>query len=170
MSRDAGFAVADVSTSMLDDPKFRALWRTLGDPAAMSRGVLLYVATLLESWRAGERAAATAAAPMWLDGVPELEAALRAAGLIDDEGMIPAHAWQSWFVPAVERRDATRERWRRSNKRRQITAQRGSSAVTATSRRSHDGDPVRTVPTDPSDRSVRLTVPPVDGGVEVDVV
>ena len=39
---------------------------------------------LLESWKAGARLTAGEAAPLWLDGLAETEAALRAVGLVDD--------------------------------------------------------------------------------------
>jgi hypothetical protein len=54
MSRDEGFAVMDVSTSITDDPKVRKLWRHAPDHAAAA--FTAYVATMAESWRSGKRA------------------------------------------------------------------------------------------------------------------
>lgn len=108
MSRDAGFPTADVDTSLLDDPKFRTLWRRQGSKAARCQAVTVYLATVLESWRAGERETAESAAPMWLGDVTASTAALSDVGLLDEAGRIPEHAWQSWFVPAFDRREARR--------------------------------------------------------------
>jgi hypothetical protein len=149
MSRDDGFSIADIDTSILSDPKFRALWRHLNDPAAMGQAVAVYLSTLLESWHSGARSTAATAAPMWLPDVGPAVAALQAVGLLDDEWRIPEHAWQSWFTPVVARRNANRERWQRANANRSkppdispLLSPRGNTAVTAPS--------VPSVPTYPS--------------------
>lgn len=108
MSREDGFSIADVDTSMLDDPKFRTLWRRLRGRAAMGQAVTVYLAAILESWRSGERSTADDAAPTWLGDVSGTVAALSAVGLLDEGGKVPEHAWLSWFVPAFDRREARR--------------------------------------------------------------
>ncbi|MFI5259495.1 MAG: hypothetical protein ACHQ01_07805 [Candidatus Limnocylindrales bacterium] len=156
MSRNDGFSIADLSTSLLDDPKFRALWRRLNDPSAMGQAVTVYLAAVLESWRSGERSTAIDAAPMWLADVNNIIVALTEVGLLDEAGRIPDRAWQSWFGPASGRRNATRERWQKANeKRRGKGSPSGSSDVTARSPRGDIGDTVRpSVPTDPSEPCV----------------
>jgi hypothetical protein len=103
MTREDGFRTADVDTGLLDDPKMRALWRSLRDPAAMSRAVVAYLAAVLSSWRTGERVTAEDAAPLWSDPDPDVLDAMTAAGLLDAEHRIPAHVWTSWYEPAAER-------------------------------------------------------------------
>jgi hypothetical protein len=110
MSRDDGFDVADVNTGHLDDPKVRSLWRALGpDQDAMSRALLLHFATILASWRQGCRVPVDEAVPVWLDPDAALVDALRAAGLLDRSGKLPARSWKGWFSPAWERREVRRE-------------------------------------------------------------
>ncbi len=118
MSRDAGFSRADVDTGILADVKFRALWRRVDDDARMARAFTLYMAILTESWGAGCRLSAAEAAPLWLNGVAELEADLAAVELLDTEGRIPTRAWSSWFEPASARRQATLDRWQKANEKR----------------------------------------------------
>jgi hypothetical protein len=103
MTRDEGFRTADVDTGLLDDPKMRALWRSLRDPAAMSRAVVAYLAAVLSSWRTGERVTAEDAAPLWSEPDPDVLDAMTTAGLLDAEHRIPAHVWTSWYEPAAER-------------------------------------------------------------------
>lgn len=124
MSRDDGFAVADVSVSKLNDPKFRRLWRALRNEepvtaeAAMNVCVVLHDAVLLASWAAGERVTAEDAAPPWIIDVQSTATFLQMVGLLDKQGRIPEKSWRSWFGPANERRNSHRERWRRANERR----------------------------------------------------
>ena len=109
MSRDDGFDIADVDTGLFDDPKVRRLWRTVGDPVAMSGCIALYMATLLASWRHGERLAVSEAVPVWMRVAPEHVAALRHAGLLDRRDKLPARSWEGWYGPAYARREARRE-------------------------------------------------------------
>jgi hypothetical protein len=111
MTRDEGFRTADVDTGLLDDPKMRALWRLIdraddvGDgynADRMARAVVTYLATVLSSWRAGERVIAEDAAPLW-DSRPDADVALVTVGLLDEQHRIPAHVWTSWYEPAAER-------------------------------------------------------------------
>lgn len=118
MSRDDGFDVADVATGLFDDPKVKALWRAIGDQGRVSHALALHMATLLASWRQGNRVTVQEAAPLWLDPDPELVAALKKARLLDSAGRIPARSWRGWFEPASERRDLLRGRWSRANARR----------------------------------------------------
>jgi len=129
MSREDGFDVADVATGHLDDPKVKALWRSLApDQDRMSRALMLHVATLLASWRQGQRVTVTEAVPVWLDPDAELVAALVDARLLDRTGRIPPRSWRSWYGPAADRRDKLRVKWRRDNARRAELV-RGTAAV-----------------------------------------
>lgn len=114
MSRDEGFRIADVDVGLLDDPKVRALVRSTRDEGTVARCLVGYVGTVLSSWARGERVGLNDASPLWLTGLDELAEQLAGAGLLDASGRIPERAWASWFVPAKDRQEATRERWRRA--------------------------------------------------------
>jgi hypothetical protein len=116
MSRDEGFAVMDVSTSITDDPKVRKLWRHAPDHAAAA--FTAYVATMAESWRSGKRATVDDSWPPFLPFSQQAVEALVHVGLIDSRGMIPTRSWRGWFEPARARRESLREKWRRANSRR----------------------------------------------------
>ena len=110
MSREDGFDVADVATGHLDDPKVKALWRSLApDQDRMSRALALHLATLLASWRQGCRVTVTEAVPVWLDPDESLVKALTDARLLDRTGRIPPKSWRGWFGPAWERREKRRK-------------------------------------------------------------
>lgn len=108
MSRDDGFAIADVDSSYFDDAKLRDLWRRLKDESAMARAVCLHLSTLVASWRQGERVTLAQAAPLWLDDDAELVAHLQACDLLDAECRVPSDAFDRWFGAAVARRDVRR--------------------------------------------------------------
>ena len=129
MSRDDGFAVADLSTDLLDDPKVKALWRDLGDQGRMGHALTLYTATVLASWRAGARVTLADAAPVWLEIDGELVAALVRVKLLDRTGRVPLKSWKGWFGPAADRRDKLRTKWRRANERRSTSVHGGTAAV-----------------------------------------
>jgi hypothetical protein len=103
VTRDDGLLRADISTALFSDPKIRALWRLTGDEARMNRAATVYLATVLDSWAAGRRIPADEAAPFWMSDTDEARADLARVHLLDDAGMIPEHAWQSWFGPAAQR-------------------------------------------------------------------
>lgn len=105
MTRPAGFQTADMDVGLLEDGKFRLVWRRLQDPALMCQATTLYVAAVLGSWQAGSRLPLGETMPMWLDPAPAVLAALREVGLIDDESKIPERAWQAWYGPAHRRRE-----------------------------------------------------------------
>jgi hypothetical protein len=104
MSRDDGFARADISVRLMRDRKFKRLEGLLR-PGQAHAAMLLYLATVLDSWAEGDRIPVDEA-----DGPvaasPLLVQALQRVRLLDDEGRIPEHAWESWFAPAQERRQA----------------------------------------------------------------
>ena len=108
MSRDDGFAVADMDSGYFDDAKMRDLWQRLRDPDRMARAVCLHSATLLASWRQGERISVDRAIPLWLPADADLVAALKVAHLLDRFGKIPADSWQTWFGTAYNRRETRR--------------------------------------------------------------
>lgn len=125
MSRAEGFAHADIDTAILDDPKVRALVRATRNEALTARCLVGYVATVTASWARGERVTLQDAAPLWVTGLDLLSERLGSAGLLDAEGRIPAHAWDSWFGPARDRRQNGRDRWHRWNDR-----QKGGDSLT----------------------------------------
>jgi len=108
MSRDDGFAVADMDSGYYDDAKMRDLWHALGDVNLMARAVCLHSATLLASWRQGSRVTVVRAIPLWLPADADVVAALRVAKLLDRFGKIPADSWQTWFGAAYNRREVRR--------------------------------------------------------------
>jgi hypothetical protein len=117
MSRDDGFAIADVDTSFFADPKVVALARRLRDPVQTAAHLALYQALVLGSWGAGARITFDDAVPAWwFEPVDEIRSNLAAVGLIDADGRIPRRAWTSWFLPAHTRREARRESGRLGGK------------------------------------------------------
>lgn len=167
MSRDEGFTIADCSTSHLDDPKVKAMWRTLApDADRMNRALVLHQATVLMSWREGRRVTALDAAPAWQLVIDEAIADLTDNELLDHEGKVPRRSFQKWYGAAKRRRDLVRAEWRdrQAKRRARVKSQEdtpGESRVTP-----------RIRPTDPSDtdrpprtrraRGAGLT--PIDGG------
>jgi hypothetical protein len=110
MSRDDGFAIADVDTSFFADPKVVALARRLRDPVQTAAHLALYQALVLGSWGAGVRITFDEAVPAWwLESPDAIRSNLAAVGLIDADGRIPRRAWTSWYLPAYTRREARRE-------------------------------------------------------------
>lgn len=117
MSRDEGFAIADVDTSLYGDTKVARLWRELGDQLLMGCAMSLLEATRLTSWREGERVKAEDAAPTWTPDIARLLAALVASGLLDRTHRIPKKSFETWFGAAKKRRDESRDRWREAKAR-----------------------------------------------------
>ena len=110
MSRDDGFAVADLSVNLYDDDKVKRLYRELdGDLGRMGHAMMLCEATLLASWRDGHRVTVYDAAPIWMTVDDELVAVLVRVGLLDKTHRRPIRSWNAWFGPANERREARRE-------------------------------------------------------------
>ncbi len=153
MSRDQGFAVADTDTGLYTDPKVRLLWRIVRKVSAMNAAMTLYESVRLASWDAGERITAGDAAPFWHGDIARPQQSLTEAGLLDDEGRIPAHAWEGWFGPAKERREKKREAGRLGGKTSRLPKQSesgGESDAGATLKQpSSDAEPVRTDPSVP---------------------
>ena len=144
MSRDEGFRNADVAVAMLDDPKFRTLARSTRDECVLARCVTAYVAVVLASWGAGERVTLEDAAPLWLAELEDLGARLAAVELLDADGRIPTDAWSNWYLPAEERQEKSRERWRRANR------SRGRSAETSEGPRGDRAETSTPVPSEPN--------------------
>lgn len=105
MSRDDGFAVMDLSTDYLNDPKWRRLYRA--SPELLPAAVMAYTAAVCESWKAGRRVPIEDAWPVMLPYDPAVIEALTAAGFLED-GDICARSWDGWFGPANARREAAR--------------------------------------------------------------
>lgn len=134
VSRDEGFAVMDVSTDIVNDPKVRKLFRHAPDHG--TAGFVAYVATMAESWKAGRRVTIDDA---WPSVVPFDKAAVEAlvhVGLLDTTGRVPIKTWRGWYTAAHERREKSRDRWRRYNEKRDgdhTDGPRGNHVPTATS-------------------------------------
>ena len=136
MSRDDGFAIADLDVGFLDDAKVRALVRSTRDEAIAARAIVAYIAAHTSSWANAERVSVGDAAPLWLTDVDDLVTRLAAAELVEADGRIVEHAWDSWFAKAKARRDAARDRWARYNARRQAAID--GDVVTTSSPRGQD--------------------------------
>lgn len=158
MSRGDGFPTADVDTHVLDDPKFRALWRALNDQAQMCEAFTAYQSVLLASWATGERVTIEESAPLWMQLDTGLVDALMRVGLLDDEHRIPGRAWVSWYLPAYERREARRESGRLGG-RASGRGRRPTDPQPPVEQRSSDVEPDRpdgtgpSLPSSPSDRT-----------------
>jgi hypothetical protein len=113
MSRSEGFPIADVDVGVLDDPKVRALARSTRDEALVARAIVAYLSVVTSSWGRGERVTLEDAVPLWITGTEDLAGRLAAVGLLDSEGRIPERAWESWFMPAWDRREERRESGRK---------------------------------------------------------
>lgn len=136
-----GFLEANVSTALLDDPKFRRLLRNANNDAdLMSHAVVVYTATVLASWRQGERVTAEDAAPPWVTDIERHVQGLQAVGLLDAQGKVMRKAWAKRFEPARQRRDEMREQWRERQRRHR--------GVTSESRVTHGGVTTSYIPTD----------------------
>lgn len=156
MSRDRGFAVADTSTSLMDDPKVRAMWRALRpDEAAMATAMHLHEAVRLASWREGERVSAEDSAPAWMTDITTPASHLKEHGLLDADGKVPRTTWRHWFGAADSRRKETRERWRRSKQKARQPGDPStnvSDGSTPSPRGHHSGSTGPSVPTVPTVR------------------
>jgi hypothetical protein len=108
MARDAGFSRADIDATMLDDVKFRRLWRVLNDETVMALAVTIYLATVLRSWHDGEAVSADDAVPMWLGPNEQALEALTEVDLLDADHRIPAESFAAWIGPAFDRRERKR--------------------------------------------------------------
>jgi len=148
MSRDDGFAVADVDTGLMSDPKVVRLAKR--HPTVAGEAMAAYVATVLASWKAGDRVTVEDAVPVWLQ---THEAALRDVGLLDDEGKVPVSVWDGWYGPARGRRDAKRDR-----QREWVASRRAQSTVD-----NPDVDRRSTVDRPSIDRRSTVGRPTVDG-------
>ena len=151
MSREEGFAVMDVSTSVCDDPKFRRLARDHQEHCAVA--FVVWIATLAESWRTGRRESVADAWPSILPYSDDVVTAMKRVGLIDKSGRVPAKSWADWFGPALERRQRSRDRWARYNAKREADTAlvpRGSDAVATRSPRRNRAGTATSVPPVPT--------------------
>lgn len=130
MGRDDGFQNADISVRLLDDTKIRELLRNVPDETARLRAIVVYIATVLDSWGEGARVLAADAAPVWLSDRAAAIDALKAARLLDADGRVPGKAWEGWFGIAETRRADSRRKWReyKGAQRRRETEARVSGA------------------------------------------
>jgi hypothetical protein len=127
MSRGDGFPIADMSVHFLDDPKVRRLVRAHGAAAACV-AIVAYEATLWASWEAGERVDLMDACPLWIEDPETMIERLSGVGLLDAEGRVPQEAWNGWFTPAYERREARREAGQRGGNAKASLQQRHGNA------------------------------------------
>jgi hypothetical protein len=115
MSRDV-LTRMDVSTSILEDPKFRSLARR--HPELFAVAFTAYVGIDAASWREGERLTAEEGWPLLLTFNPAAVQALQEARLLDSEGRITRRAWANWYEAAAERVQLARDRYARYNAKR----------------------------------------------------
>jgi hypothetical protein len=92
--RSDGFDRMDVSTSVDDDPKFRALGRR--HPERLAVAGWAYIGLLARSWREGERLTLEEGWPALLAFDQDAAEALREVGLVDGEWRLPERAWEAW--------------------------------------------------------------------------
>lgn len=162
MTRDEGFAVMDVSTSFLQDPKVRKLQRHAPDrwPVAM----IAYVSAMSESWKAGRRVSIEDAWPVGLPYDDLAAEGLHQVGLVDASGLIVPRTWRSWFGKAKARRAKTRADWRKWQQEHR-KSKGGVSPDSAPDKGKPSAPPVR--PSEPSvlsDSSTEEQLDTVDGG------
>ena len=112
-SRLQGFNVMDVSSSLHDDPKVKRLARE--HPEQLGTGFLAYVATMGESWKAGQRLTVEECWPSYIPFDDLSVEALKAVKLLEPTGRVTTSAWRGYFVQARTRREKSRDRWRRAN-------------------------------------------------------
>src|SRR4051812_7373717 len=110
-SRIEGFAIMDVSTSLHDDTKVKRLAREY--PDSLGDGFLAYVATMGESWKAGQRLTVVDCWPSYRPFDPAVVHALKAVKLLDDDGQVTLSAWRGYYMQARKRRKSSRDRWTR---------------------------------------------------------
>lgn len=115
--RDDGFSIADVSTVLLDDAKVRKLARRCPDDGELSARIVVYMATLLASWREGRRLTASES-ESWIEPTEERLADLREVALFDAQNRVINRAWERYFRPAWERREQARSAGRKGASRR----------------------------------------------------
>lgn len=114
MSREDGFVVAEVRTTLMADSKIVGLARALrasgADEGDVWTAVGLYVSLILASWGEGRHLTVAEAQPAWsfaaVEGIVSL---LAAQGLTDPEGHLTATAWTGWVEAAITRREERRE-------------------------------------------------------------
>jgi hypothetical protein len=86
---------ADLSVDYLRDTKVLRLWRECGPGA-----VLMHLATVLDTWREGERVSIHDTTVDAVD--PAIVEVMQRLDLLDAEGRIPLDSWESWIAPSVE--------------------------------------------------------------------
>jgi hypothetical protein len=150
MSRDDGFEIMDVSTSICFDMKFRLIQRQA--PELVAAAFTAYISVMAESWKAGRRVPIALAWPAFLPPNAAVEAVMRTVGLLDKKGLVAIKAWHGWFEPARERRAAARARWKKYNEKRTGSNENDDAAATSLPRGSRVGT-ATSVP------SVRPSVP-----------
>ena len=123
--RSDGFDRMDVSTSLPDDQKFRALARRYPDKLAPAGWA--YVSLLALSWREAGRLSLDEGWPFGLPWDQEAADALLAVGLVDEEYRLPEKPWEAWFGTASERRRLGRERQHRADAKRGRTGKQSDS-------------------------------------------
>ncbi|HET7071394.1 MAG TPA: hypothetical protein VFI40_11250, partial [Nocardioides sp.] len=103
-----GFSIMDVSTHVLDDPKFLRL--AIARPELYADCVVGFIATLARSWSKGRRVAAVEAWPAYRPANPDAIDALIEFRLLDRNGRLPAAWWRAEVVPFLRRRITRRRR------------------------------------------------------------
>lgn len=111
MSR-RGAVRADVDTGLMDDPKVKKLVRRQRNEQATATTLVVYIATLLDSWAEDEPIAAVDAVPGWItmsdESIERVIADLKAVELLDASGRIPIATLDHWMEGVHARRAAGR--------------------------------------------------------------
>lgn len=138
MSR--GFQLANVDVGVLQDPKVIKLAKHVPDEGERACTILVYLQTMLESWRVGARVTAVEAEILW-EPSEERVTALRRVGLLTDDGRVTESAWEKYYGPALERSERRRESGRKGGIASATGRKRGSSTASAgLQHRSSDGE------------------------------
>jgi hypothetical protein len=130
--RPTGMRVAEVSVLLLSDPKVVKLRRLGGDAAQLA-----FIRFILSCWQWGERLSVD-------DQEPDHAAAIREAGLVDDDGCFRESAWDDWYGVRVRQREAGRKAGLASGEARRTIHERSFNDRSTQTDRQTDSLPART--------------------------
>ncbi len=138
IDRDLGLMRADIDVHLLHDPKMLRLLQHIPDERERAITVVVYLETLLASWREGRRLSAEEAAGLW--GVtPDRMTTLATVGLLDAEGRIPGHAWARWFERPRPKSNSAGRRARKAGLRSGVVRARKAASNDGGSKPSSNG-------------------------------
>lgn len=116
MSSRDGMLRADLDTGLCHDRKVVALARLQRSPERTATTLMLYVATVLASWREDRPETLDDSVPAWFGkSVERYRADLVSVGLLDEDGRIPVETLDRWMASARARvaggRSGAASRW-----------------------------------------------------------